>query len=149
MSKKISYTAQVQLARRHSDSGEFVRPPSQGTMVYGVLEHKLGWVLGPYQVGPMRRCCRSCMLMICTGRNILVSTRRLKALSLPEGANNILINAVTGAGVQVGHCFVSQWMHMGDRVWWITQLVVRPEYRDQRRATKVSKELWCLMCARG
>jgi hypothetical protein len=81
------------------------------------------------------------MLTLYEGRNVLISTRRLKTLSLPDGTDNILIIAVTGAGVQVGHCFVSQWMHKGDRVWWITQLVVRPEYRDQRRATKVSKNL--------
>ncbi|KAF2829558.1 hypothetical protein CC86DRAFT_287013 [Ophiobolus disseminans] len=60
---------------------------------------------------------------------------------VPEGANNILIIAVTKLGSQVGHCFVSQWRHRDDRVWWITQLVVQPEYRDQRRATRMLQAL--------
>jgi hypothetical protein len=64
------------------------------------------------------------------GKRITMSTRRLKAQSLPDAANNILITTVTGDGHQVGHCIVSQWIHRGDRVWWITQLIVQPEYRD-------------------
>ena len=45
----------------------------------------------------------------------------------------------TNYGLQVGHCFMSQWMHGDDRVWWITQLLVLKGYRNQRRATKVSR----------
>lgn len=69
----------------------------------------------------------------------MMSPNRLKAQSLSEGANNILIAAVTGANHQIGHCFVSQWMHEGDRVWWITQLVVHSEYQAQSKATRVSR----------
>jgi hypothetical protein len=39
-----------------------------------------------------------------------MSRRRLKAQSLPDGANNILITTVTGDRRQVGHCFMSKWI---------------------------------------
>lgn len=61
----------------------------------------------------------------------------LREQSLPKGANSTLVVAMTETGKQVGHCFVSQWEHGVDRVWWITQLLVLPEYRSQKRATKV------------
>jgi len=67
-----------------------------------------------------------------------MSRVRLRAQCLPEGANNILVTAVTKDDRHVGHCFVSQWMHGDDRVWWITQLLVVKRYRNQRRATRVS-----------
>jgi hypothetical protein len=78
------------------------------------------------------------------GRNIAMSSRKLRRECAPEGAKNTLITAVTGqdsphiSGNQVGHCLVSDWEHEGHRVWWITQLVVRREHRGQKKATRVS-----------
>jgi len=62
----------------------------------------------------------------------------LKAKCLPDAANNILVTAMTKDCEHIGHCFVSQWMHGGQRIWWITQLLVLKGYRNQKRATKVS-----------
>jgi hypothetical protein len=73
------------------------------------------------------------------GQQIRMSRERLRAQCVPGGANNILVTAMTERGQQIGHCFVSQWMHGEDRVWWITQLLVLKGYRNQRRATRVSK----------
>ena len=62
----------------------------------------------------------------------------LKAKCLPDAANNILVIAMTKDCEHIGHCFVSQWIHDGQRIWWITQLLVLKGYRNQKRATKVS-----------
>ncbi|KAF1846846.1 uncharacterized protein K460DRAFT_285385 [Cucurbitaria berberidis CBS 394.84] len=72
-----------------------------------------------------------------------MSPNTLKGHSLPQGANNILITALNmnEAGRQIAHCFVSEWAHENGRIWWITQLVVLPSYRNQRRATKMLKAL--------
>jgi hypothetical protein len=72
------------------------------------------------------------------GEKVAMSSKRIEAQCRPDGANNILITATTNAGEQIGHCFVSQWTCQGDRVWWITQMVVRLEFRDERRAIRVS-----------
>jgi hypothetical protein len=61
----------------------------------------------------------------------------LKDRGLPAKANNMLITVESRNGQGIGHCFVSQWNRKGDRVWWVTQLVVQPQYRNQRRATRV------------
>jgi hypothetical protein len=68
-----------------------------------------------------------------------MSARRLKEQCLTDDANTTLITAVTGDDTLIAHCFVSQWTHYGDRVWWITQMVVWAEYRDQKKATRVSE----------
>jgi hypothetical protein len=68
-----------------------------------------------------------------------LSSQDLEVQSLPAGANNVLVTVLTREGRQGGHCFVSQWMHGEDRVWWITQLLVLPRYRNQMRATRVSE----------
>jgi hypothetical protein len=70
-----------------------------------------------------------------------MSSSKLKEMILPKDAdaNSILLTAVIGDGQQIGHCFVCQWMKGNKRIWWITQLVVLPEYRNQRRATRVSR----------
>ncbi|CAI9625322.1 unnamed protein product [Alternaria burnsii] len=72
------------------------------------------------------------------GKHIRLSRDRLRAQCLPDGVNNILVIAITKNGLQVGYCFISQWMHGDDRVWWITQLLVLEGYRNQGRATKVT-----------
>lgn len=58
---------------------------------------------------------------------------------LPTGAKTVLVTAVTGNGRQIAHCFISQWKHENDFVFWITQIVVHPLYRNQRKATRVSR----------
>ncbi|CAE7199445.1 hypothetical protein PTTW11_08461 [Pyrenophora teres f. teres] len=65
----------------------------------------------------------------------------LKAKCLPVGANNILVTAVAKDRKHIGHCFASQWMHLGQRIWWITQLLVVNGYRNQKRATRMLKVL--------
>ena len=65
----------------------------------------------------------------------------LRAKCLSDTTNNMLITAMTKAGQQIGHCFVSQWVHDSQRIWWITQLLVLKGHRNQRRATKVSMGL--------
>jgi hypothetical protein len=62
--------------------------------------------------------------------------KQFKEHCLPSAGNNILVTAVR-EGRLVGHCFVSQWMRSGDRVWWITQLIVVRHHRDQRVATQI------------
>lgn len=73
------------------------------------------------------------------GRPVRMDAKRLADQSLPEGANNVLVCAETLDGHIVGHCFVSQWENpdFGNRVWWITQLLVIPEHRNQRKATRM------------
>jgi hypothetical protein len=76
------------------------------------------------------------------GTSIRLSASKLREVIIPKDTNNVLITAVNGDGDQIGHCFVCQWMKDGDCVWWITQLVVLPEYRNQRRATRVNYSSW-------
>ncbi|KAF2024564.1 hypothetical protein EK21DRAFT_78419, partial [Setomelanomma holmii] len=61
----------------------------------------------------------------------------MRRLLVPEGVKTILVTTVAQGERVVGYCFVSQWMHETDLVSWITQLVVIPGYRNQRRATKM------------
>ncbi|KAH7394999.1 hypothetical protein DE146DRAFT_756880 [Phaeosphaeria sp. MPI-PUGE-AT-0046c] len=78
------------------------------------------------------------------GARVAMSKSKLKAQSLSDGAVNFLITATASDKVPIepiGHCFVSQWMHSGARIWWITQLVVRPEHRNQRHATRMLEAL--------
>jgi hypothetical protein len=56
-----------------------------------------------------------------------------------ESGGEDLIAAVTGEGKHIGHCIVSQWVHEEFRVWWITQLVVHTQYRNQKKATRVEE----------
>ncbi|EDU42246.1 predicted protein [Pyrenophora tritici-repentis Pt-1C-BFP] len=65
----------------------------------------------------------------------------LKAKCLPDGANNVLITAVARGRKHIGHCFVSQWIHMDRRIWWVTQLLVVNGYRSQKRATRMLRVL--------
>jgi hypothetical protein len=65
---------------------------------------------------------------------------------LPSTGSNILVTAVH-EGQLVGHCFVSQWMRNGDRVWWITQMIVVKGYRNQRVATRVRKAVSSPSCS--
>ncbi|KAF2690527.1 hypothetical protein K458DRAFT_427247 [Lentithecium fluviatile CBS 122367] len=83
------------------------------------------------------------LIQVCLkGTTVSLSAADLRWKYLPKGANNILITAVTRDHHIIGHCFVSQW-HRGarDRVWWITQLVVRPDHRDQLKATRMLRAL--------
>ncbi|KAF1944361.1 hypothetical protein EJ02DRAFT_398525 [Clathrospora elynae] len=66
---------------------------------------------------------------------------RKMAQCLPDSTNNVLVSAMAEDDRQVGHCVVSQWAHGDDRVWWITQLLVLPAYRNQRRATRMLQTL--------
>ncbi|KAH7061937.1 hypothetical protein BKA63DRAFT_587718 [Paraphoma chrysanthemicola] len=68
---------------------------------------------------------------------VKMSVDDLKKYFIPEGASTVLVTAVTGDDRQIAHCFISQWVHEGDFVFWITQMVVDPRYRNQRRATKM------------
>lgn len=72
------------------------------------------------------------------GHRIHTTRERLRLQSLPDAAHNVLVTAMTRHDEQIGHCFVSQWKHGSDRIWWITQLLVVERYRNQRRATKAS-----------
>jgi len=74
----------------------------------------------------------------CTGKSVCLSPSKLKEVILPQHANNILVTAVMGDSREIGHCFVCQWTKGQSRIWWITQLVVSPEFRNQRRATRVN-----------
>jgi hypothetical protein len=71
------------------------------------------------------------------GKSVRLSPSKLKEMILPQNANNMLITAVKGDSRQIGHCFVCQWTKGDKRIWWITQLVVLPGFRNQRRATRV------------
>ncbi|KAH7089267.1 hypothetical protein FB567DRAFT_620209 [Paraphoma chrysanthemicola] len=68
---------------------------------------------------------------------VIMSEDDLKKYFIPEGATTVLITAVTCDDRQIAHCFISQWVHEGTFVFWITQMVVDPRYRNQRRATKM------------
>jgi hypothetical protein len=70
-----------------------------------------------------------------------MSPEGLQAQCSPRGANNTLVTAVTGKGRHVEHCIVSQWIHKGYKVWWITQLVVHTQYRNQKTATRVGNSI--------
>ncbi|KAG9194425.1 hypothetical protein G6011_04460 [Alternaria panax] len=93
---------------------------------YGVWSQRAHFMVGPWAK---------------YGKDIRLSRERLRAQCLPNGANNILVVVISQDGRQIGHCFVSQWMHGDDRVWWITQLLVLQGYRNQRRATKMLQVL--------
>ncbi|OAL45322.1 hypothetical protein IQ07DRAFT_648562 [Pyrenochaeta sp. DS3sAY3a] len=76
------------------------------------------------------------------GQHIQASASDMTVGLFHEQANNILITAITSTNRQVGHCFVLQWNgRAGERVWWITQSLVLPSYRNQRRATKMLQAL--------
>jgi GNAT superfamily N-acetyltransferase len=79
------------------------------------------------------------LVLMLTGNNIKMNVARLRRECLSENANNPLATAVAPDGRQVGHCLMSHWEDHGDRIWWITQLVVHPEFRNQKVASTVSK----------
>jgi hypothetical protein len=79
------------------------------------------------------------LVLMLTGNNIKMNVARLRRECLSENANNSLATAVTPDGRQVGHCLMSHWEDHGDRIWWITQLVVHPGFRNQKVASTVSK----------
>jgi hypothetical protein len=62
--------------------------------------------------------------------------KQVREHCLPSAGSNVLVTAVH-EGRLVGHCFISQWMRNGDRVWWITQMIVVKDHQNQRVATRV------------
>ena len=66
--------------------------------------------------------------------------KHVKEHCLPSAGNNLLVTAVY-EGRLVGHCFISQWMRNGDRVWWVTQIIVVKGHRDQKVATQACASL--------
>ncbi|RMZ72484.1 Acyl- N-acyltransferase [Pyrenophora seminiperda CCB06] len=64
-----------------------------------------------------------------------------KAYCLPDATDNMLVTAVTKDSEQIGYCFVSRWIHRGQRIWWITQLLVLKGHRNQKRAARMLQAL--------
>lgn len=110
------------------------------TRHYGVWSSQITPSIGPWTPGMVFHLSAQLKLTF-PGARIAMSKCELKAQSLPDGAVNFLITAMAIDNIlpePIGHCFFSQWMHGGARIWWITQLVVRPAYRNQKHATRVS-----------
>lgn len=110
------------------------------TKHYGVWSSKITSSIGPWTPGKIAHTSSRQQYLTFVGTRITKCTSEFKAQSLPSGAANFLVTAMASDKIPVepiAHCFVSQWMHGGARVWWITQLVVRSEYRNRKHATRV------------
>ena len=83
------------------------------------------------------------------GDRVKMSPRKLRQMLLPEGprAVHCLVRASANDEV-IGHVFATRWIfenrglqEEGGQVCWITQLVVRKDYRRQRIATDMLRKL--------
>jgi hypothetical protein len=70
------------------------------------------------------------------GRRVRMNSTRLRQQCLPSGADNIYVKATEGGNL-IGNAFATRWVHQGQRMCWITQLVVSSRYRNLGIATEV------------
>ncbi|KAJ8131581.1 hypothetical protein O1611_g2047 [Lasiodiplodia mahajangana] len=71
------------------------------------------------------------------GKRISLSARRLRAQLLPDGAASSFSRLIVDGGICVGYAFACRWSYNGVNVCWITQLVVRKDWRRRGVATKL------------
>lgn len=64
----------------------------------------------------------------------------LRKQILPEKGHNSLVRALVGSEV-VGHAFTTRWTYEDRSVCWVTQLVVKGEWRRKNIATQVSPSI--------
>lgn len=64
------------------------------------------------------------------GERVTLSGRRLRAQCLPDNSETSYAR-VTVDGTLAGHAFACRWLWQGQTICWVTQLVVRKEYRDR------------------
>ncbi|KAK8036668.1 Acyl-CoA N-acyltransferase [Apiospora rasikravindrae] len=74
------------------------------------------------------------------GQHVKLSTSRLRAQYLPEGAATAYTR-VSVNGTLAGNAFVCRWKHDGRIICWITQLVVHKEYRERGLAGGLLRSL--------
>jgi GNAT superfamily N-acetyltransferase len=74
------------------------------------------------------------------GKRIKMSPSRLREQVLPPGTDSILVRGLAGSSL-AGYACATRWEHEGRRICWVTQLCVAPEYRGQKLATRILREL--------
>jgi GNAT superfamily N-acetyltransferase len=66
---------------------------------------------------------------------------RLRAHYLPEASEAVYATAVADSDTLIGNVFACRWSYQGRTVLWITQLVVRSDFRRKGVATRMLKSL--------
>ena len=74
------------------------------------------------------------------GRRVRISPAKLREQCVPSTSRTTYIRAIIGEDV-AGHVFASRWLSGTRNVCWITQLVVKIGFRNQRIATQLLTKL--------
>jgi GNAT superfamily N-acetyltransferase len=76
------------------------------------------------------------------GKRVKMGPKSIKKMVLPEiqEAKNYYVRAMSG-DVLAGNVFACRWVHDGRQVCWITQLVVKEDFRGEGIATSLLRKL--------